>query len=205
MYERQKQISQTPTPKEQVKKRPDGYDYAEEKWMRDRLSEYFPGWSLKQAAPLHFLGAEWVVAEVELLIIDEYLLAFSIIPPYRSFYGVGGARVQYKAKAAHTPENIIDIDPNVKAARSRAFKDAINRLCNIADDVYRKRVDVEGMEAEEVEKEIGDDLIDSLYRAGKKLDMDREEVDEALAQVKTKAEAHKLLAQWMRKAREGKS
>ena len=42
----------------------------------------------------------------------------------------------------HTPENIIDIGNNIKASNSDAFKVAANRLCNIADDVYRKQVEL---------------------------------------------------------------
>ena len=40
----------------------------------------------------------------------------------------------------HTPENVINIDHNVGAANTNAFKRAVNRLCNIADDVYRKEM-----------------------------------------------------------------
>jgi hypothetical protein len=127
-----------------VEKRPDGMDYIIETYMRKKLGEYFPGWSLEMAAPLHFLGSEWVVAEVSLCIIDEYLLAFGITPPVRRFFGVDSVRIQFKKGMPHTPDNIIDVGDNCKQAVSAAFKYAINRLTNIGDDVYGKRIDLEG-------------------------------------------------------------
>ena len=41
----------------------------------------------------------------------------------------------------HTPENIVDIDKNVATANTNAFKRAVNRLCNIADDIYQKHIE----------------------------------------------------------------
>jgi hypothetical protein len=127
-----------------VAKRPDGKDYIIEGYMRKKLDQYFPGWSLESAAPLEFLGSEWVVAQVKLCIIDEQLMAFGIIPPIRSFYGVDSVRIQFKRDQPHTPENIIDVGDNCKQAVSAAFKYAINRLTNIGDDIYGKRIDLEG-------------------------------------------------------------
>ena len=127
-----------------VQKRPDGKDYIVEAYMRKKLDEYFPGWSLEQASPLQILAAEWVVAEVNLRIIDEHLLAFGIVPPIRTFYGVDSVRIQYKRDGPRTPENIIDVGDNCKQAVSAAFKYAINRLTNIGDDIYGKRMDLEG-------------------------------------------------------------
>jgi hypothetical protein len=127
-----------------VDRRPDGKNYIIEAYMRKKLDQYFPGWSLEMAQGLHFLGAEWVVAQVKLCIIDEHLIAFGIIPPMRIFYGVDSVRIQFKKDQPHTPENIIDVGDNCKQAVSAAFKYAINRLTNIGDDIYGKRMDLEG-------------------------------------------------------------
>lgn len=123
-----------------IKKRPDGYDYIEEGLMRDKLDDTFPGWSF-EGFPMELNNNEWVWASGHLTIIDESLLAFGVRPPIRKFFGVGAARIQYKKNAPHVPENIIDIDKNMKAARSQALKDAIQRLTGLFSDVYRKRSD----------------------------------------------------------------
>lgn len=131
-----------------VAQRPDGKDYIIESYMRKKLTQYFPGWSLEKAGDLHFLGMqgvpEWVAAEVHLCIIDEHLVAFGIVPPIRKFYGVDSVRIQYKKGSLHIAENIIDVGDNCKQAVSAAFKYAINRLTNIGDDIYGKRIDLEG-------------------------------------------------------------
>lgn len=118
--------------------------YIIEPYMRTKLTELFPGWSLEMAAPLQFHGAEWVTAQVYLVIIDEYLLAFNITPPVRKFYAVDSVRIQYNKGTPHVPENIVDIGDNCMSAVTDAFKRAINRLTGIGDDIYMKRIDLDG-------------------------------------------------------------
>lgn len=149
-YQHYKKISKQKTPvydgagRQIVKKRPDGKDYIDDAWMSDRLNKHFPGWSWEAAAPLQFLGAEWVVAQGHLVIIDERLLSFGINPPVRKFYGTDAVRIQYKRDMPHTPENIIDVGDNCQSAITGAKKRAINRLTGIGDDIYGKRVEEEG-------------------------------------------------------------
>jgi hypothetical protein len=140
--------------------RPDGKDYIIEAYMRNRLDFHFPGWSWEMAAPLHFLGAEWVVAQGHLCIIDPYLLVYGIHPPVRKFYGVDSVRIQYKKDSIHEAANIIDVGDNCKQANSAAFKYAINRLTCIGDDVYGKRIDEEGAgTAEQVIMQTSDQVL----------------------------------------------
>ena len=128
-----------------IEKRPDGYDYIIEGYMRKRLDYHFPGWSWERpTGQLQFLGGEWVIGEGDLVIMDERLLAFGITPPLRRYHGTAAARIRYKSGNAHTIENIVDVDIDVASANSRALKRSINRLTNIGDDVYGKRVDEEG-------------------------------------------------------------
>ena len=149
-YQHYKKISKTKTPafdgagKKVIDRRPDGKDYINDAWMSDRLNKYCPGWSWEAAAPLHFLGSEWVVAQGHLVIIDERLLAFGINPPLRRFYGTDAVRIQYKRDMPHTPENIIDVGDNCQSAVTGAKKRAINRLTGIGDDIYGKRIEEEG-------------------------------------------------------------
>jgi len=149
-YQKYKDISKEKTPqvdgagRKIIDRRPDGRDYIIEPWMRERLDKHFPGWSSIMAAPLQFLGAEWVVAQVELSIIDEHLLAVGVNSPIRKFYSVDAVRIQYKSGQPHSPENIIDVGDNCQAAVTGALKRAINRLTHIGDDVYGKRIEEEG-------------------------------------------------------------
>jgi len=150
-YRRYEDISHEKTPqvdatgKEIVRKKGNtGFDYIEESYMRNQLDKHFPGWTLDMAAPLHFLGAEWVVAQVMLVIVDPSLLAFGINPPVRKFYGTDSVRIQYNKGQPHTPEYIVDIGDNCKQAVTSAMKFAINRMCHIGDDIYGKRLEMDG-------------------------------------------------------------
>ncbi len=120
------------------------FDYIDVGYMVICLDKYFPGWSWEMAAPIQFLGTEWVVAQGILSIIDEKLLAFKINPPYRKFYGVNAKAITYRRETKHTIENIVDVGNDVKIANTEAFKVALNRLTHIGDDIYGKRFEEEG-------------------------------------------------------------
>ncbi len=150
MYNKYKSISDEPTPKYDgkgnkiVDRRPDGYDYIKEAYMRLQLDKHFPGWSWEMPCMPLFLGSEWVVTYGTLSIIDESLLVFNIIPPIRKFSATNAARIKYKSGQTHVHENIIDIGNDVSGANSKAFKKAINQLTHIGDDIYNKRIEEEG-------------------------------------------------------------
>lgn len=150
-YKFYQNISKEKTPqvdgkgKKIIDKRPwDGLEYIIDAYMDECLDKHFPGWSWKKAGGLQFLGSEYVSADGELWILDEKLLAFGVNPPYRVFWGGGAARISYKTGKEHTPENLVDIDKNIKAAITEAKKYAINRLTGIGDDIYGKRIETEG-------------------------------------------------------------
>tara|TARA_R110002020_G_scaffold457092_5_gene673886 strand:- start:333 stop:983 length:651 start_codon:yes stop_codon:yes gene_type:complete len=129
-----KEISQEQTPKHFIKKRPDGFDYVEEGYMRSRLNKRYPIWSWEAVdSGIEMIGAEWAIVTAELVVVDNG------VP--RKFFSPGAARIQFKRGATHTPENVIDIDKNLASANSNAFKRACNRLGNICDDVYRKQIE----------------------------------------------------------------
>jgi hypothetical protein len=145
-----KNIGNQNTPKrdksgKQIINQRDGFDYIIEGYMRGLLDKYFMGWSWEAAGnpPLQVV-LNFVVVTGHLVIIDHHLLAYGIVPPYRRYLGCGGARIQFKSGKPMTPENVVDIDKNVKSANSNALKVSINRLCHIGDDVYKKRIDEEG-------------------------------------------------------------
>lgn len=119
-----------------------GYSYIEETFMRAKLDEHFPGWSMEMAAPLQIIGNCWILAQITLIIIDEKLLAFNVIPPLRKFYGVDSVRIQYQKDKPKSEDSIVDIGDNAKQAVTSALKYAINRLTRIGDDVYGKRAEM---------------------------------------------------------------
>ena len=54
---------------------------------------------------------------------------------HRSFDAIAAHRI------ASNTKGYVDLGNDLKAANTDCFKVAVNRLCNIADDVYRKRIE----------------------------------------------------------------
>ena len=133
LVSKHKNISQRSTPKAYVKTRPDGFDYVDEAYMRNELTKEYPIWSWSPAGdnPVQFLGSEWVIVSGILRIEDNGVV--------REFFSPGSARVQFKRGKPHTAENVVDVDKNIASANTNGFKRAVNRLGNIADDIYRKQ------------------------------------------------------------------
>ena len=120
-------ISLTDTPKYYVKER-QGFDYVEEGYMRHLLNKHFPVWNW-EIIKYELLGSEWIVVHGRLAIYDDGIL--------RRYDSVSSHRIQKKRDS----DEFVDIGNDIKAANTDAFKVAVNRLCNISDDVYRKRIE----------------------------------------------------------------
>ena len=149
LVKKHKDISQRTTPKAYIKTRPDGFDYVDEAYMRNELTKEYTAWSWSPAGdnPVQFLGAEWVIVTGVLRVNDNGGM--------REFYSPGSARVQFKRGKPHTAENVVDIDKNLASANTNGFKRAVNRLGNIADDVYRKQaLTLSDTDIEELEKKM---------------------------------------------------
>ena len=119
-------ISSTKTPSYYVKDK-GGVDYVEEGYMRKMLNDYFPVWSW-EVIKYEFIGDKAISVHGRLKIID------SGTP--RSFDAVAAHRIAVSKKDG----GYVDLGNDLKAANSDCFKVACNRLCNIADDIYRKAI-----------------------------------------------------------------
>ena len=138
-------ISSITTPKAFVKDK-GGFDYVDEAYMRHQLNTHYPIWKW-EVIKYEFVGDNAIVVHGRLTIVDHGV--------ERHFDSVAAHRI------ASNQKGYVDIGNDLKAANSDCFKVAVNRLCNVADDVYRKQIpnlelDVVQMEhVVELSKEIG--------------------------------------------------
>jgi len=123
--ENHKRISQEVTPPPYIEHREDGFDYVDEGYMRNQLNHHYPIWSW-EIKKYEVLGDVEIIVQGRLTIVDEGL------PRY--FDSVASHRI------AKNDKGYVNISNNLKAANTDAFKVAANRLCNIADDIYRKQL-----------------------------------------------------------------
>mgnify|MGYP003150104019 CR=1 FL=1 len=126
IFDRHKKLSDTITPKVYVKQK-QGFDYVDEAYMRNLLNQVFPGWSW-EIVKYEFMGDKAISVHGSLKIIEAG------IP--RTYDAIAAHRIA----VSKSNGNYVDLGNDLKSANSDCFKVAVNRLCNIADDVYRKQV-----------------------------------------------------------------
>ena len=125
--DKHKEISFTDTPKYYVKEK-QGFDYVDEGYMRHVLNQFYPVWNW-EIIKYELLGSEWVAVQGRLTVHDNGI--------NRKYDSISSHRIQKKRGS----DEFLDIGNDMKAANSDAFKVAVNRLCNVSDDVYRKRIE----------------------------------------------------------------
>jgi|TARA_R100001440_G_scaffold23567_2_gene38424 hypothetical protein len=147
LINKHQQVSETPTPSDVVKSR-NGFDYVDEGYMRWRLNQNYPIWSW-EVIKYETLGDKAIVVHGRLKVMDEG------VP--RSFDSVAAHRIAVSRNGS----GYVDLGNDLKAANSDAFKVAVNRLCNVADDVYRKQY---------VDKSLNKEQSDYLYLCMSQMD-----------------------------------
>ena len=125
--DKHKEISFTDTPKYYIKER-QGFEYVDEGYMRHVLNQFYPVWNW-EIIKYELLGSEWIAVQGRLTIYDNGIC--------RKYDSISSHRIQKKRES----DEFVDIGNDMKAANSDAFKVAVNRLCNVSDDIYRKRIE----------------------------------------------------------------
>ena len=137
-------VSNIPTPKVFVKDK-GGFDYVDEAYMRNQLNSHYPIWKW-EIIKYEFIGDKAISLHGRLTIVDHGV--------ERHFDSVAAHRI------ASNDRGYVDLGNDLKAANSDCFKVAVNRLCNIADDVYRKIIPDLTLSNEQEETILG--LIDGM-------------------------------------------
>ena len=128
-------VSSIPTPKAFVKDK-GGFDYVDEAYMRHQLNTHYPIWKW-EIIKYEFIGDKAISMHGRLTIVDHGV--------ERHFDSVAAHRIASNSKG------YVDIGNDLKASNSDCFKVAVNRLCNIADDVYRKKIPDLGLSKDQKE------------------------------------------------------
>ena len=149
--------------------------------MRWRLNQHYPIWSW-EIIKYETLGDKAIVVHGRLKVLDEG------IP--RSFDSVAAHRIA----VSRSGSGYVDLGNDLKAANSDAFKVAVNRLCNVADDVYRKQYvdkalsqeqyDILMMNISQMESEDADRM-DAALKSGK---INKDNYEKVLSKIKVTKE-----------------
>ena len=128
------EVSQLDTPNYYVKQQ-QGFDYVDEGYMRHLLNLHYPIWKW-EIIKYEFIGDTSIAVHGRLTIVDSGV--------ERHFDSIDAHRI------ASNDKGYVDIGNDLKSANTDCFKVAVNRLCNIADDVYRKRIEDITLNTEQV-------------------------------------------------------
>ena len=155
-----KLVSNMKTPQKYIEQKM-GLDYVRYGYMRDLADKFYPGWS-------------WTIISTEVL-----GAAYSVHGRLKWFdngiWREGDAVAAHRVQTKRDGNGFVDIGNDIKAANTDAIKKAFNMYMNIADDVYRNRVEDLTLTEEEVENimtaqehiqdsEIRDKIVNSLKR-----------------------------------------
>jgi len=150
------QVSMLDTPAYYVKQQ-QGFDYVDEGYMRHLLNQHYPVWKW-EIIKYEFIGDKAISVHGRLTIIDKGI--------ERHFDSIDAHRI------ASNQKGYVDIGNDLKSANSDCFKVAVNRLCNIADDVYRKRIEDISLDTKQIKsiegklKKIEDDSTRKKIHSG---------------------------------------
>tara|TARA_Y100000310_G_scaffold315185_1_gene365463 strand:+ start:975 stop:1592 length:618 start_codon:yes stop_codon:yes gene_type:complete len=143
-------ISQSKTPSVYIENK-QGFDYVDEAYMRHVLNKNFPIWSW-EIKSYELLGDHSIIVQGRLTIEESGVV--------RYFDAVASHRIAKNRQSG----DYVDIGNDMKSANTDCFKVAVNRLCNIADDVYRKQIKDITLDSKDISKL--DDYCKKLCQVG---------------------------------------
>ena len=96
--------------------------------MRDVADKYFPGWS-------------WTIIKSEVLGSEAYVVHGRLKWFDNGIWREGDSVAAHRVQSKRDKSGFVDIGNDIKAANTDCIKKAFNMFLNIADDVYRNRVE----------------------------------------------------------------
>ena len=120
-------VSMEDTPKTFIKRKV-RQDYVEIAYMKKLADKYFAGWS-------------WTIINTEVLGSEAYVVHGRLKWYEGGIWREGDMTAAHRIqKLKHDPSKFSDIGNDIKAANTDCMKKAFNMYMNIADDVYKNRV-----------------------------------------------------------------
>ena len=135
--DKHKHVSELKTPGPYIKKK-QGMDYVEYSYMREVADKQFPGWS-------------WTIEKTEVLGSEAYVVHGRLKWFDEGIWRQGDMCAAHRIQKKRGVDEFVDIGNDVKAANTDCIKKAFNMYMNIADDVYRNRVEDPALTKEDID------------------------------------------------------
>ena len=135
------EVSMEDTPKSFIKNKM-GVDYVEYSYMRKLADKHYPGWS-------------WTIISTETLGSEAFMVHGRLKWFEGGIWREGECTAAHRIQKKRNSDSFVDVGNDIKSANTDCIKKAFNMYMNIADDVYRNRVEDTSLSQED---------IDSLYK-----------------------------------------
>ena len=130
-------VSMEDTPKTYVKKKM-GMDYVEISYMKSVADKHYPGWS-------------WTIISTEMLGSEAFMVHGRLKWFEGGIWREGDMTAAHRIQKKKGSNEFVDIGNDVKSANTDCIKKAFNMYMNIADDVYRNRVEDTSLSQDDID------------------------------------------------------
>ena len=135
-------VSNVDTPKSFVKNKM-GTDYVEYSYMRSVADKYYPGWS-------------WTIINTDNLGSEAFMVHGRLKWFEGGIWREGDMTAAHRIMQKRDGSGFVDVGNDIKSANTDCIKKAFNMYLNIADDVYRNRVEDTSLSEEDKESLIAE-------------------------------------------------
>ena len=130
-------VSLEDTPKTYVKKKM-GMDYVEIGYMKSIANKYYPGWS-------------WTIVRTEMLGSEAFMVHGRLKWFEGGIWREGDMTAAHRIQKLRDKDGFVDVGNDIKSANTDAMKKAFNMYMNIADDVYRNRIEDTSLSKDDID------------------------------------------------------
>jgi len=130
-------VSMEDTPRAFVKKKM-GQDYVEVSYMKKLADKHFAGWS-------------WTIVNTEVLGSEAFVVHGRLKWYEGGIWREGDMTAAHRIQKKRGSNEFVDIGNDIKSANTDCMKKAFNMYMNIADDVYRNRVEDPALTKEDID------------------------------------------------------
>ena len=130
-------VSMEDTPRSFIKNR-QGVDYVEVGYMKKMADKHYPGWS-------------WTIVRTETLGSEAFMVHGRLKWFEGGIWREGDMTAAHRIAKKRGSNEFVDVGNDIKSANTDCIKKAFNMYLNIADDVYRNRVEDTSLSQEEID------------------------------------------------------
>ena len=169
-------VSMEDTPRSFIKNKM-GVDYVEVGYMKKMADKHYPGWS-------------WTIIRTETLGSEAFMVHGRLKWFEGGIWREGDMTAAHRIMKLRDKEGFVDVGNDIKSANTDAMKKAFNMYMNIADDVYRNRVEDTSLSQEDIDyiyeemEGISDEWKEKISLSVENGDIEKNDIDKVVAKIK---------------------